>query len=121
VDSETLDTIASVISRSSIGVVLFVVLVQSLLHNVVMRRRGRARWAMLGFLIVHGGATVFADAFLPTPAVEGTYLRVLRLTKLRTTIGMLRQSPTPSAVSPFHGAGPAPSGKGTRVTPGTGP
>lgn len=48
----------------------------------MMRRRSGARWAMLAFLIIHGGATILADAFLFTPTAEGTVLRGLLLAQL---------------------------------------
>ena len=77
----TLERIATVLFWVTLGAILVVILVESLLLSRMMGRHGGVRWLMLLVLAVHAVVAVFADAFLSGGDV-GIFLRLLLLAQL---------------------------------------
>jgi hypothetical protein len=96
-DTDTLHAVASAVLWGSLAVIGLVMLVEMVLLAALMRRRGGARWVQLGILLLHGGATVLADAVLVNVAEQGLYLRVLLLAQLALAAAGLLISLLPRA------------------------
>ncbi|WP_264793820.1 hypothetical protein [Arthrobacter mangrovi] len=96
-DADTLHAVASAVLWGSLAVVGLVVLVEMVLLAALMRRRSGVRWVQLGVLLLHGGATVLADAVLVDVAEQGPYLRVLLLAQLALAAAGLLTSLLPGA------------------------
>jgi hypothetical protein len=96
-DADTLHAVASGALWGSLAVMGLVVLVEMVLLAAMMRRRSGVRWIQLGVLLLHGGATVLADAVLVDVAEQGLYLRGLLLAQLGLAAAGLLISLLPGA------------------------
>ncbi len=77
----TLERAALIAYWTCIGLLVIVIVVESLLLRLVMNRRRGVRWAMVLFLFAHAAVAVAVDAFLAL-GDTGLYVRLLLAAQL---------------------------------------
>lgn len=93
----TIDAVAEVVLWGSLLALVFVIVVEGILLTVMMRRHSAVRWVMLFVLLIQCVVTVFADALVVTPGLDGWGIHLLLLVQLVLAGAALVVSTLPGA------------------------